>query len=115
MGTCPTCKGPLDRCSHSATVWYPQRRICYAERERAAAERAYERLHKDAPYHDGTYQSWAKEASDSHPYHFSDGVTIGVAPTDLNPGDEFTTDRDASPVGGAEQADGDDDQAADGE
>lgn len=58
----------------------------------------YADLHKDAPYHNGTFGSWVKERSASHPYHFSDGVTFGVAGEDLAPHDKFTTDEYASPV-----------------
>ena len=67
--------------------------------EREAASAAYADLHKDAPYHDGSFKSWAKERSRSHPYHYGDGVTFGVADHDLWPGDRFTTDQYASPSG----------------
>lgn len=66
--------------------------------ERAAAERVYDLLHKDAPYHDGTWQEWVAEPSRSHPFHFSDGVTIWATQSDLSPGDKFLTDADARPV-----------------
>jgi hypothetical protein len=66
--------------------------------ERAAANSAYAKLHEKAPYHDGSFQSWAKDWSTSHPYHYNDGVSIGVADHDLTPWDAFTTERDASPL-----------------
>lgn len=66
--------------------------------ERAATNSAYAKLHEKAPYHDGTFRSWAKEWSPKHPYHYNDGVSIGVADRDLTPHDAFTTEADASPV-----------------
>lgn len=57
--------------------------------DEAAASWRYEQLHKDVPYHDGTFKSWARERSSSHPYHFRDGVRIWVAPEDLAPDDDF--------------------------
>lgn len=59
---------------------------------------AYEAVHKDAPWHDGTFKSWAKERSAQYPFHFNHGVSISVADRDLTPWDEFTTKEDASPV-----------------
>lgn len=66
--------------------------------EREAAQAAYDALHKDMEWHDGSFQSWAKERSASHPYHFRYGVKIGVAAADLTPYDAFTTEIDASPI-----------------
>ena len=86
------------------------------EREAAAAAVASLRG-EDANYHDGTFTSWAKERSASHPYPAGAGEAIGVADRDLTPWDEFTTKRDASPVPPsdllAEQAPGEQDEAAD--
>lgn len=62
------------------------------------AARLYSMLHEDAPYHDGTFKSWAKEASPSHPFHAADGVTIWTAPWDIRPWDEFLTNKNASPT-----------------
>ena len=70
--------------------------------ERAAAERQYARLHEDAPWHDGTFTSWRKEPSASHPYHASDGAVF-ISTVDLTPDDKFLTDAKASPVRGGEQ------------
>ena len=66
--------------------------------ERSAANSAYAKLHEKAPYHDGTFRSWAKEWSPTHPYHYNDGVSIGVSDRDLTPHDAFTTKADASPL-----------------
>lgn len=55
----------------------------------AGAEALYAQLHEGAPFHDGTFKSWAQKRSRTHPYHFSDGVTIWVAEEDLTPDDDF--------------------------
>lgn len=78
--------------------------------EREAASARFAELHSERPFHDGTYTSWAKERSRSHPYHFGDGVTIWAADMDAAPWDEFTTSVDASPVGSVgEQSPGEQD------
>lgn len=66
--------------------------------EREGAQAAYAELHKDRPYHNGKFTSWAADRSASHPYHFTDGVKIGVAAEDLASWDKFTTETNASPV-----------------
>lgn len=66
--------------------------------EREAAAAAYAKLHEKEPYHDGSFTSWASDRGRSHPYHFNDGVSIGVAGHDATPWDAFTTEREASPV-----------------
>lgn len=63
--------------------------------ESAAANRAYDALHEDRPFHDGTHTMWAKEASPDTPYHARDGVTVWVTPADLSPDDTFLTDPNA--------------------
>lgn len=55
----------------------------------AAATALYEEMHKDLPYHDGTFKSWAKDRSREFPFHYNDGVTIFAAPVDLQPDDDF--------------------------
>lgn len=57
--------------------------------ETQAAQARFERLHKDAPWHDGTFESWAEKPSRTHPYHHSHGTTIWVADTDLGLGGDF--------------------------
>lgn len=63
----------------------------------AAAQRAYDRLHKDKPFHDGTFKTWAAEESELTPFHYMDGVRIYVSTEDRNPGDLFTTKVEAAP------------------
>lgn len=54
-----------------------------------AAVRIYENLHKDKPWHDGSFQIWSDQFSRLTPFHFSDGVTIWLSETDLAPDDKF--------------------------
>lgn len=57
--------------------------------EAAAANWRYDELHEKEPFHDGSFESWAKDRSLEHPYHFRDGVSIWVAPVDLTPDGTF--------------------------
>ncbi len=41
------------------------------------------------PFHDGSFSRWSKEPSREFPFHYLDGVTIWLAPTDVNPDDDF--------------------------
>lgn len=86
---CSHCGNPRSECSDHERTWYPQRLVCFASMERAAAQRRWDQLHDARPYHDGTFTSWAKESDPEHPYHYNDGVTIWVNDVDLSPDDEF--------------------------
>lgn len=79
--------------------------------ERTAADARYAKLHDDRKWHDGTFTSWVKEQSTSHPYRFDFGVTIGVADTDIRPDDDFLT-REKAPLA-AKQPQGDEGDASD--
>lgn len=103
MEVCPHHGGPRSECGDPDRRWYPQRHVCHADMEQKAAQWLYAHLHEALPFHDGTFRSWAKVRSRSHPYHFADGVRITVATTDLTPDDDFLT---AKPV--PEREDGDD-------
>lgn len=86
--------------------------------EREAAQAALGALRgEDAKWHDGTFTSWRKDRSASHPYPAGAGEYVHVADVDVAPWDEFTTKLDASPVPPsdllAEQAPGEQDEAAD--
>lgn len=76
---------------------------------RKGALALYELQHEEMPYHDGWRSSWAKKRSASHPFHWSDGLSVGVSPVDVDPDGEWL------PVVAAEQSDSDDEQAAEGE
>lgn len=53
------------------------------------AERLYGLLHEEQPFHDGSFRSWAKSPSTSHPFHYLDGVSIWLSPTELDADDDF--------------------------
>ena len=85
--------------------------------EQSAAEWRYAQLHEKKPYHDGTFESWSEKQSLKHPYHYSAGVRIWVAETDLAPHDHFLGGKSECPEcssgGGAvdrEEDDSGDDQ-----
>ncbi|GAB3776781.1 hypothetical protein GCM10027600_43200 [Nocardioides ginsengisegetis] len=86
---CPSCTGDRAECNDPEHDWYAYRIVCYRTMAAAAANAKWERLHADAPYHDGTFNSWVEKRSDAHPFHFSEGVTIGVSRHDMNPDDNF--------------------------
>lgn len=88
---CPECHGDLAECGDLERDWFPQRHICLRTAARKMAQRKYEALHKELPYHDGTFAQWSKEPTDATPFHFSDGVTVYVADSDINPDDDFLT------------------------
>lgn len=88
---------PFSECIDPETTWYPQRVVDYAAMHQAAAEWMYGELHKDRPWHDGTFTDWSATRSDRHPFGHSDGVAIYVDTEDRDPGDAFTTEEDARP------------------
>lgn len=63
--------------------------MCWPAAQLAAVNRLYDLLHEDAPYHDGTFERWAKEPSREYPFHYRDGVTIWLSATDLTPDEDF--------------------------
>lgn len=81
--------GPLAECSDDHKDWFPQRHICYPTMLQKAAQRTYEELHRDAPFHDGEFKYWSKDWSPGTPHHYMDGVTIWLSPVELNADDEF--------------------------
>lgn len=85
---CPQHKGPLSDCAEPRP-WYPQRVVCHATQAAEAANRQYDALHADQPYHDGTFTVWTAKPTDGTPFHYRDGVRIGVTKDDLNPHDHF--------------------------
>lgn len=96
--TCPECNRLREVCSDHERTFYPHRSVCYASMETEAAQAAYDALHEKRPWHDGTFASWSEKRDAGHPYHYTHGVRIGVAETDLAPWDAFTTVEHASPV-----------------
>jgi hypothetical protein len=94
----------MDECSDPRTSWYPQRRICYATMALQSAEAKYDELHKDLPFHDGTFSNWSVDRSRQAPFHYRDGVSLWVADIDLTPDDDFLSLADQSPDDDAEGA-----------
>lgn len=86
---CSQCGGDPKTCGDAGKPWFPQRNVCYSTMELQAAHWRYGELHKDEPFHDGTFTSWSGTRSLAHPYNYADGVTISVSPMDLNPDDDF--------------------------
>lgn len=104
---CGRCGLPRSVCGDPDRPHFPQRTVCYATMEQAAAQAKWERLHEKRPWHDGSFTHWAEKPSDSHPYHHSHGVTIWVADQDLSPDDDFlapaSLNRADEPEGGDAQ------------
>ena len=73
---CDRCGNLRSVCSDPASVWYPQRSVCYAT---AAAEQTWRRTHKvfEHPQHD------------SPEPHMVDGLHWWASPYDLTPEDDF--------------------------
>lgn len=87
-----TCKfhgGPLDECADDERDWFPQRMVCQPTMQLQAAMALYADLHEERPFHDGTFQNWAKERSRAFPFRFDDGVSFYLAETDVDPEDNF--------------------------
>lgn len=87
-------------------MFYPYRAICYASMETAAANARYDDIHKDEPFHDGTFENWSAKRTHAFPYHARDGVVIGASTTNLNPDDAFlktkSDDNRGEEVGGGD-------------
>lgn len=81
--------------------------MCQPAAQLAAAKRLYDLLHEDAPYHNGAFERWRKEPDRDSPFHYWDGVTIWLSPVELAPDDQWLS------PSVAEQAPGDEDEAAD--
>lgn len=101
----------MEVCSDPERAWFPFRRVCYASMARAGFQAAYDALHEERGYHDGTFTDWARKRSQYHPYAANEGVTIGSALENLTPHDEFNTKVDASPVPPSGHREGEGDHA----
>lgn len=79
-------------CGDKDRVWFPQRTICYAEMETAAARRIFDDLHGEKTgrrFHNGDETVWSENESPSTPIAAGDGQSIWVSVEDLNPDDDF--------------------------
>lgn len=95
--TCRDCGQPYDTHDDPERDWYAYRTVDYAAMALAGAQAQWDALHKDRPYHDGSFTSWAEDRSPAHPYHYNDGVSIYIAAEDVAPDDEFLSDERAMP------------------
>lgn len=76
---CPVHGGPRSECPDAERDWFPQRHVCLVEMQLKAAQRRYDEIHKDAAYHDGSFQNWAEKPSLDYPFKYNDGVTIWLS------------------------------------
>lgn len=88
---CPQHGGPRSECEQPRP-WYPQRSVCYARQAHAAAQRRFDEIHEDTPWHDGTYTVFTAKPTTATPFHYMDGVTLWVSSKDLSPDDDFLGD-----------------------
>lgn len=92
--TCQFHGGPKSECADDDRDWFPQLTICQPSMQLEAAKARYAELHAEAPYHngrmvDGHFVDWSKERTENYPYHWADGASIWLAPTDLGLGGDF--------------------------
>lgn len=57
--------------------------------QREAMEARYNDLHREQPYHDGTFTHWTEKRTERTPFHYRDGVSLWLSPTDDTPDDDF--------------------------
>ena len=70
--------------------------MCRKTADLEAANWRYASLHEELPYHDGSFESWRKERSVSHPFRYDSGVRLWVSDVDYDP--------DGTWLGAAEQS-----------
>lgn len=63
--------------------------MCHATRARESAQARFAELHKDRPWHDGTFTRWDEKQTRATPYHHSHGTSIWVSDTDYDLGGDF--------------------------
>lgn len=84
---CPEHGGDVADCQHE--TWYPHRTVCWPAAAKAAADAAYDALHEEKPYHDGSFKRWSDKRRGAFRFHYRDGVTISVHREDISPDDDF--------------------------
>lgn len=70
--------------------------VCHVAMETEAAQAKYAQKREGNEWHDGSFKSWRKERSDSHPYKYTFGTKIWVSETDLGLGGDFLSTGDDS-------------------
>jgi hypothetical protein len=73
--------------------WFPQRDICWSTAAAQVAQRKYDKLHEQRPWHDGTETVWNEKYSLLTPFHYRDGTSLWVSKHDLTPDDMFLGDQ----------------------
>lgn len=89
LGLCPQCGGDRKVCEDPDREWFAQFTVCEVTMAREGAVALYGQLHEEMPYHDGWRTSWSKTRTRSHPFHWSDGLAVGVSSTDTDPDGEW--------------------------
>jgi hypothetical protein len=54
-GRCPVHGGPTSECPDDERDWFPQRDVCWPAAQAAAANRLYDLIHEEQPFHDGSF------------------------------------------------------------
>jgi hypothetical protein len=92
--------GPYSECGDDERDWFPQLSVCHPTMQLKFAQRRFEKLHEDEPYHDGYFRFWSKEPTKRCPFHYTDGATIFLSPEDLNLGGDFLKQQEPpDPIG----------------
>lgn len=97
--TCPLHGGPRSECPDDERDWFPQLHICYVEMQLEGAKGLYAELHRERPFHDGSFQRWSENRTPDFPFRFDDGTTVWLSPVDLEPGNDFLGRASGSPGG----------------
>lgn len=89
--TCKTHGGPVSECGDDERDWFPQLIVCHPTMQLEAAKSMYGDLHQERPFHSGDMTQWARTRSPEFPFHWSDGASIFISPTDHGFGGDFLT------------------------
>lgn len=87
--TCKFHHGPVSECDDDERDWFPQMVVCWPSAQLAAAQALYADQHMERPYHDGSFQSWSKERTRAYPFHYRDGVSMYLAPIEMDPDNQW--------------------------
>lgn len=95
--TCSFHGGPYDECQDDERDWYSQLSVCYPTMQEKAAQRWFEEIHRDKPFHDGSFDRWSEKWSPGFPFHYSDGTTVWISKEELGLGGDFLNRGSAAP------------------
>lgn len=57
--------------------------------QKLAAQRRFNRLHSEKPWHDGSMTNWTEKPTDETPFNYEDGTAIWLSERDLGLGGDF--------------------------